>query len=151
MRIHLGDLFVHDLGILHANAQTISGKTYLIVAYVHFKSWKSMCRHFGMTATCVNITTVNNRKFRRISSAKIKFNIDRRCRQSEKNDDEYDEEIVCPGVRTATRISIQYYTTGFVNSDMDDPTSIPTPLVVCGVYLSSFKFCIYSSTKYSRT
>jgi hypothetical protein len=104
-----------------------------------------------MTAQLVlMLPTVSNRKFRRISSAKIKFNIDRRCRQSEKNDDEYDEEIVCPGIRTATKISIQYYTTGFVNFDMDDPTSIPTPLVVSGVYLCSFKLCIHSSVKYNR-
>ena len=62
VKIHQGDLLVHDSGIIHGGAKITRGKRYLLVGFVDLKSWKNnflyWYRHFGTTATCVNVTNV---------------------------------------------------------------------------------------------
>ena len=63
VKIHQGDLLVHDSGIIHGGAKITRGKRYLLVGFVDLKSWKNnflyWYRHFGTTATCVNVTNNN--------------------------------------------------------------------------------------------
>jgi len=163
LRIHQGDMLVHDSGLLHAGAQTISGNRYLLVGFVNLLSWKNIpyylqYRHFGTTATCVNVSTVvvgkkyNNNN--RAAQSTCSSNNDIRCDEQKKDNNENDEdgvkngndvygndtnEIVCPGTRTARKILIQHYTKSFINFDNpDDPTSLPNPLLIYGVIVHVF-------------
>jgi hypothetical protein len=138
VRIHQGDMLVHDSGLLHSGAQTKTGTRYLLVGFVNLRSWKNIpyylqYRHFGTTATCVNASSTvveqkedNNEEYYKYGNNKKYEN------------NEY--EIVCPGTRTARKILIRHYTKNFINfdADPDDPTSLPNPLLLYGVFVHIF-------------
>ena len=117
VHLHQGDLLIHDSGLLHAGIAITEGYRYILVGFVNIKSytnWIYRYRHFGTTATCIkHITTTTPSTIAptKTTTSTAPAKIDNK---------EKDEELICPGTRTARNIMLQHYTQGYIDFDNDD-------------------------------